>query len=83
MNQAYSRDPMADPNEVSEQCTGIMYKVLNKNYELGIKRVKDILIGLIRAKFAPLHGDFQDEVNFIVDTVKQFIKSDYKLAQSM
>jgi hypothetical protein len=79
----FSNDLMATMRKVKDYCVGMTFQILFQNYEEGLRKLKDIITELLRIKFDDLPVEYEEEVDFFMDLIEQFIEKDLSLPQSL
>ncbi len=54
-----------------------------RNYKEAISRVKDIFLEIIKLKLIDLDEEYDDEINFFLDLLSDFIDKDFKIKESL
>ena len=79
----YEEDILIPYDKVLENCTGYNLQILFMNFKESMRRVKDIFMTILRKKMLELDSDYEDEVDFFLDVLENFIDKDFKLNESL
>lgn len=83
ITQEFEADIMAETQYLMLTCTGLTYQILFHNYKEGMRRIKVIFMDLLKRKMKRLDEEYDDEIDFFLDTFEDFIDKDYKIAESL
>lgn len=83
VEQVFSEDLMADKETIMVQCVGITYQILFQNYKEGMRKIKQIFIGMLKTKVKSLDEEYDDEINFFFDILEDFVDKDFRLRESL
>lgn len=83
IEEQFTADYMADKLAILKECAGLNYQILFQNYREGMRRVKQIFLEILRRKMKSLDSAYEDEIEFFLDILEDFIDKDLKLKQSL
>ena len=83
VEKLYQEDILIPYDKVLENCTGYNLQILFMNFKESMRRVKDIFMTILRKKMLALDSDYEDEVEFFLDVLENFIDKDFKLNESL
>ena len=83
INEQFQKNKMADSQRVKIDCAGNSFQILIYSYREGMRRVKDVLIGLIKVKLPMSSEGFNEEISFFVDLIEQLVDSDFKMEETL
>ena len=79
----FGDNPTAPLDDILSECVGVSYRIIFHNYDESMRRVKHIFLDILKGKFKDLPEEFDDEINFFLDVVEDFINKDFKLSESI
>ena len=83
IEQEFAADIMSESQTLMLACTGLTYQIIFHNFKQGMRRVKVIFLDLLKQKMKNLDEEYDDEIDFFLDTFEDFVDKDYKLAESL
>jgi len=66
-----------------KECVGEHYQIVLWNYKANMNMVKEVFMEIIRFKLIDLDEEYDDEVNFFMDLLSDFIDKDFLLKESL
>lgn len=83
IEQEFKADVMSDSQSLMLSCTGLTYQILFHNFKDGMRKIKVIFLELLKKKMKSLDAEYDDEIDFFLDILEDFIDKDYKLSESL
>lgn len=65
------------------ECAGMGFQILIENYKSNMKRIKHIFLDIIKKRTSVLDIEYEDEIEFFLDTLEDFINKDFKIKESL
>jgi hypothetical protein len=83
IDNALANELTATTGAILNDCIGYTYQIMFRNYKEAISRVKEIFLELIRLKLIDLDEEYDDEINFFLDLLSEFIDKDFLIKDSL
>lgn len=83
IEEEFTNNLFADKEVMLTECAGLGFQILIQNYKEGMRRVKQIFMTILKRKMGSMDPEYDDEIEFFLDTLEDFVDKDFKIKESL